>query len=235
MYKSKVLIIFVILLCLLFIVFEFNENYWMAEVSRSLIIPFITAIYLINKKNKSVYFTLFLVAFSVSDLISVLGYVFPVIPYDLEYYLGNSLYITAYVALSYEIIISLNFKYILKYFKLHIAILFMLNIYANYVLLNIVKEHVTGFDLRMEFFYNIFTLLLLTVSLLNYFYRDDKKAMVLFLGSLCITFSEVMQIAYFYISDKDLLNITYSILLILAFYFFYSQSKLEYEELLIIA
>ncbi len=207
----------------------------MAEVSKALIIPFITTIYLVNKKNKSAYFTLFLVAFAVSDIISILGYVFPTIPYDLEYYLCNSLYILAYFVLSYEIVISLNIKYITKYFKMHIAILIALNIYANYVLLNIVSEYVAGFELKLEVVYNIFTLLLLTVSLLNYFYRGDKKAMVMFLGSLCITFSEVIQIAYFYISDKDLLNLTYSMLLILAFYFFYSQSKMEYEELLIIA
>jgi len=102
-------------------------------------------------------------------------------------------------------------------------------------LLKILNEYVSGIELSLELLYNIFILSLLTVSLLNYFYRDDKKAMILFLGSLCISFSEVIQIAYYYIVDRQLLNVTYSMLLILAFYLFYVQSKLEYEELLIVA
>lgn len=232
MYKSKVLVSFVILLSLLFIIFQFNENYWMADYSRALIVPSITLLYLTNKQHKSLYFTIFLLTFSVSDLLTLFSSHLPV---GIEYYLGNLLYIIAYLALTCEILISLNIKYILKYFKIHIVVLFLLNIYANYVLLNIINEYLSGIELRLELLYNIFTLLLLTVSLLNYFYRDDKKGMILFLGSLCITFSEVMQIAYYYISDRDLLNVTYSLLLILAFYFFYNQSKLEYEELLIIA
>jgi len=217
---------------LLFIYFQFNENYWMADYSRALIVPIITLIYLISKKYKSLYFVIFLVAFSISDLLTLFSYS---LPHDFEYYLGNLLYIIAYLSLTYEIVVSLSIKYILKYFKMHVAVLLGLNIYANYVLLKILNEYVSGIELSLELLYNIFILSLLTVSLLNYFYRDDKKAMILFLGSLCISFSEVIQIAYYYISDRELLNVTYSILLILAFYFFYVQSKLEYEELLIVA
>ncbi len=215
-------------------VFQFNENYWMANVSRSLIVPFITLLYFAVNKNKSVYFTLFLVAFSISDLISIFSYY---LPNDLEYYLGNSLYIIAYLALSYEIILSIDIKYIFKYFKTHLFVLLILNIYANNVLHGIQQEYdyMTGIEVSFEIVYNIFTLLLLSVSLLNYFYRDDKKAFVIFLGTLCIVVSEVIQIAYYYIpevEDENMLSLTYSSLLILAFYFYYSQSKLDYEEVL---
>lgn len=233
MYKSKVLVSFVILLCLLFVVFQFNENYWKADVSRSLIVPLITLIYLLNKKNKSVFFTIFLVAFSISDFISLFSYY---LPNESEYYIGNTLYIIAYLALTYEIIRSIDLKYIFNHFKTHLFVLLILNIYANYVLLNIEQEYISGFELfGMEFIYNVFTLLLLSVSLLNYFYRDDKKAFILFLGTLCIVVSEVIQIAYYYIpevEDDSLLSVTYSSLLILAFYFYYSQSKMDYEEVL---
>lgn len=234
MFKSKVLVSFIILFSMLFIVFQSNENYWMADISRALIVPFITLLYLVSNKNKSIYFTLFLVAFSISDLISIFSFY---VPNNLEYYLGNSLYITAYLALSYEIILSINFKYIFKYFKAHLLVLLILNIYANYVLLGIQKEYeyLTVIEFSFEIVYNIFTILLLSVALLNYFYRDDKKAFVLFLGTLCIVVSEVIQIAYYYIpevEDNDILGFAYSLLLILAFYFYYSQSKLDYEEVL---
>ena len=231
MFKSKVVVSFIMLLCLLFLVFQFNENYWKADVTRALIVPMIALLYIINVKRKSTYFTLFLVAFSISDLITIFSYN---IPLDLEYFLGNSLYITAYLALTYEIIGSINMKHILNHFKIHVFILFVLNIYVNYVLIKIENEYVFGLEFSIELIYNVFALILLSVSLLNYFYHDDKKALILFLGSMCIVVSEVIQIAYYYISDKDLLNVSYSMLLIMAFCFYYYQSKMDYDEVLIV-
>ncbi len=235
MNKSKVVVTFVILLSMLFLVFQYNENYLMADVSKSLIVPFITLLYFIKNDNKSIYFTLFLVLFSISDMISLFGYY---LPNSFEYYLGNVLYIIAYSALSYEIILSIDIKYILKHFKGHLVVLIVLNIYTNYVLIGIEKEYISGSEFSVEFIYNVFTLLLLSVSLLNYFYRDDKKAFILFLGTLSIVVSEVIQIAYYYIpevEDNSILSVSYSLLLILAFYLYYSQSKLEYDEVLVLA
>ena len=235
MYKSKVLVSLVILLCMLFMVFHYQDNHYLAHVSRSLIVPCITLLYLIKNKNKSIFFTLFLVAFSFSDIISIFG---SYLPNDLQYFLGNSLYIVGYAALSYKIILSIDIKFVLEHFKAHLFVLLVLNIYSNYVLIGVEKEYVAGLEFIMEFIYNVFTLLLLSVSLLNYFYRDDKKAFILFLGTTCIVVSEVIQIAYYYIPEvenNDILGLSYSLLLIFAFYFFYSQSKLEYEEVLGIA
>lgn len=234
MNKSKVLVSFVLLLCMLFMVFQYNENYSMADVTRALIVPSITLLYLVGNRDKSMYFTLFLVIFSISDIVSLFGYYFPK---NFNYYFCNSLYIIAYIALSYEIILSIDFKYICKHFIGHLFVLFILNIYSNYVLFGIEQEslYMTGLELSFEIAYNVFTLLLLSVSLLNYFYRDDKKALVLFLGTLCIVVSEVIQIAYYYIpevEDDSVLSTTYSLLLIAAFYFYYSQTKLDYEEVL---
>ena len=73
-------------------------------------------------------------------------------------------------------------------------------------------------------------MLLLTVTLVNYISKDAKKAMNLLLGSLCIVFSEVIQVAYFYVSDINILGVVYSILLIIAFFFFYLQSSMAYEK-----
>ena len=220
---------------MLFMVFELRQNYRMADVSKALIVPIITLLYLVNNKRKSIFFTIFLVAFSISDLLSLINFNFV---FEFEYYLGNSLYILAYSALSYEIIRSIDLKYIFNHFKMHLFILLVLNIYANYVLVGIGKEYIGGVEFNMEFVYNVFTLLLLSVSLINYFYRDDKKSLVMFLGTLCIVVAEVLQIAYFYIpevEDASILSFTYSLLFILAFLFYYSQSKLEYEEVLVMA
>ncbi len=144
----------------------------------------------------------------------------------------------AYLAFSYEILLSISKKHILKYFKAHVIVLGIVNIYANYVLIKFQSDYVSSIDYIMELFYNVSTTILVSVSLLNYFYRDDKKALILFLGSLAIAVSEVIQIVYYYLmdgTDAHILNVSYSLFLILGFYFYYVQSKLEYEEVLVIA
>jgi hypothetical protein len=73
-------------------------------------------------------------------------------------------------------------------------------------------------------------MILLSAALLNYLSRDSKKAMNLLLGSLFIVFSEVIQVAYFYVSAISILGIMYIFLLILAFFFLIIQSKMTYEE-----
>ena len=82
----------------------------------------------------------------------------------------------------------------------------------------------------VEIIYNISMLLLLSASLLNYFYKDNKKSLFMFLGSLSIVFSEVIGVAYMYVAEQNLLNFISTTLTILAFYFFCKQTKLSNEE-----
>lgn len=197
--------------------------------------PLFALLYFVNTKEISPFFMIFLICYSVSDLISIYGFNRRL---EWEYYIGNSLYIMAYLCFSYEILLSISKKHILKYFKSHVIVLGIVNVYANYVLINFQSEYVSSLDYMLELFYNVSTTILVSVSLLNYFYRDDKKALILFLGSLSIAVSEVIQIVYYYLmggNDAHILNVSYSLLLILGFYFYYVQSKLEYEEVLVIA
>ena len=73
-------------------------------------------------------------------------------------------------------------------------------------------------------------MLLLSIALVNYISRDSKKAMNLLIGALCIVFSEVIQVAYFYVSEKIILGVVYSVLLVLAFTLFYIQSSMSYSK-----
>jgi hypothetical protein len=72
--------------------------------------------------------------------------------------------------------------------------------------------------------------MVLMVALLNFIYKDNKKALYLFIGSLCLVFSEFMDIAYIYIVQKSLLNILGTTFGVVAFYFFYQQSKILNEK-----
>lgn len=231
MYKSKVLISFIVICYVLFAFFEFKGNSVMAYNFNSVIVPLITLTYIFFIKKKRTLFFLFLIFYSISDLmgliISNLHINEPEKWYSLHYYIGNSLYILAYVFLVIKIIKSLNFIHVIKNFKIHLLVLSILNVYLVYVLQVIINPNlIMEGDYYLELMYNIVLVLLLSVALLNYFYRDNKKSLYLFIGSLLIVFSEVIDVAYLYITQKSLLNVLGTTLALGAFYFFYQQSKL---------
>jgi len=225
MYKSKAIIGCIILVYILSVFFQFTGNDNLSAIFRALILPIIAIAYFIFIKRKSLFFTLFLLCFSVSDLMLLIE---DKIPYLLNYYLGNALYLFAYLFLLLEISKSVSVSHVLRNFKLHILVLTALNIYIVYVLQVIVNPYVEIInEYYMELVYNIVMLSVLSVALINYFYRDNKKALYLFIGSLAIVFSEVIDIAYMYISNKAFLNFLATTLAVIAFYFFFKQANLK--------
>ena len=185
---------------------------------------------MLSIKNKNVLLSYFILCYALSDLavLVINQIVFDETDffYDFVFYIGNILCILAYIFLLIKICKSLNFKYIFKHFKMHLLVLSALNIFLIYVIQNVViPSAVFKFEYYFELFYNLLTFTLLSLSLLNYFYKDNKKALYIFLGTLCIVFSEMMDIAYFYISAKNILFFVSTTLTIIAFYFFYTQEK----------
>ena len=225
---SKIFIGLVLIIYILFAIFEFSGSFEIAYNLDSLILPIITLIYIVYSKKKNIFFLLFLLCYSISDLMGIFN---DYIPYKIDYYLGNSLYILAYFFLFVKIALSMSWFHVLRNFKIHLVVLTALNVYLVYVLQVIVSPYV-GMQGQyiLELVYNIMMLLVLTGALLNYFYRDNKKALYLFIGALCIVFSEVIEVAYIYISQKSLLGFLSTTLALGAFYFFYQQSKLVNEE-----
>ncbi|AUP77838.1 hypothetical protein [Flavivirga eckloniae] len=236
MYKSKVLGGFVLLVYVLFAFFEFRGDDTLAHSLDYVITPLIAITYLIFAQKKNVFFVLFILCYSVSDLIGLIishipePYIKQYELYQVDYFVGNLLFILAYLFLFIKISKSLSFFYVLRNFKIHLIVLTVLNIYLVYVLQLILSPNLEKFDeYFLEMTYNIVMLLLLSSALLNYFYRDNKKSLYLFIGALCIVFSEVMQVAYFYITERSLLNFISTTLTLTAFYFFYQQSQLLNE------
>ena len=228
MYKLRILISSVVLAYILFVVFQFGGHDVLATNFRALMLPLIALVYFLDDIKKTLFFTLFLIFYAISDFMILLD---DYISHSVSYYLGNSLYILAYVSLILENCKSVCLSHILRNFKLHLIVLIVLNVYIVHVLLVIVDPYVAGTnEYYIELIYNIVMLILLSMSLLNYFYRDNKKAFFLFIGSLSIVFSEVIGIAYIYVTQKDLLSFLSTTLGVLAFYFFYQQSKLDNKE-----
>lgn len=228
MNKLKVMVSLVLLVYLGFVIFQFRSNEFWANTLDAILLPLISIAYFKENKKPNLYFSLFLICYSVSDL---MVFIVDFMPYSYYYYFGNGLYIIAYMALLIKIIKSLSFQHIIKNFKLHLIVLTALNIYIAYVLHNIVNPYVgMTNEYFVEIAYNVSMLLVLTASLLNYFYRDDKKSLLIFLGSLSIVFSEVLGVAYMYVDQQNLLNFLVTTLTLLAFYFYFTQSNLKNEE-----
>lgn len=230
MYKSKVLVGFVIMCYLLFAIFEFSGYEKVAYYLHSLIVPLITLVYLLFANKKNNLFLLFLIFYSLSDL---LGLIIGGLPfegsqklYDFEYYFGNLLYILSYLFLIIKISKSIKLKHIVKHFKVHVISLTALSVYLVYVLQETISAGlIIEEDYYFELIYNIVTVLLLPLSLLNYFYRDNKKALFLFMGSLFIVFAEVMDVAHIYVKEMSILNFLSTTFALVAFYFYYQQAK----------
>lgn len=240
MSKSIIWVGLVLVLYVSFIICEIGNEFNLAFLLNSLIVPVIAIAYFLFSKNKNIYFSLFLILYSVSEILGVtihyilyynLPYNESLIFYEYDYYIGSSLYVLGYMFLLLKITKTISFRHTLKNFKIHLIVLTALNIYLIYVLQFIVKSDLNyKFQYSMELVYNIIMLMLLSAALLSYFYRDNKKSLYLFIGALFIVFSEVIDIAYNYIDQRAFLSIIGTSLTLCAFYFFYQQTKLVYDR-----
>lgn len=231
MSKSKVLVGFVVIVYILFSIFEFSGKYKLSLYFDSLIIPLITLIYMLYVKKKDICFLMFLLFYGMTDLFVMVINFIPnkesFLIFEFKYYIGNTMYIIAYLFLFIKVSKSLSLMHVIKNFKIHLIVLTILNVYLIYVLQVIVKPNVVmDVDYYFELVYNIITLSLLSIALLNYFYRDNQKSLYLFLGILCLVFSEVIEIAFIYIAQRSILTFLATTLCLGAFYFLFQQSKL---------
>ncbi|TBN04383.1 hypothetical protein EYD45_07130 [Hyunsoonleella flava] len=228
MCSPKVLACMVGSIYALFVYFLFSGKLFYADATSALILPIITIAYFCNVEKRSLYFVLFLVLYSISDLMIIFS---DKLSYHIDYFIGNGLYILAYIALTIEIGRNLSLSYILKHYLFSIIVLFILNSYIAYVLLQIVNPYLDlGAEYILEIVYNASMLMILSLALLNYFYKDSRKAFYILVGAICIVFAEVINIAYLYVSHQNLLNFFTISLGLVGFYFLYEQAKLKYRK-----
>jgi len=240
MFKSKVLFGFVLICYILFAIYEISGDFIVSFYYHALIVPSLTVFYIffINPKNK--FFLLFLICFSIPQ---ILGSILTAVSvsgleenlkknfYDIEYYISNTFFVLAYIFLSVKIIKSINFRYILRSFTIHIVVLIVLDCYLLYVLHSVINPNLAfENDYYLEVVYNIVILSLLSFALLNFLYRDNKKSLYLFLGVLFVVFSEVIDVAYIYVTERSILRFVSTTLSFVAFYFFFQQTTLRNDD-----
>lgn len=235
MQKRKLLLGVIITLVVTFIGFRIFQQEMIADFIRPVILPLVTVYYCISGYNKSSYFFFFLLTYAISELLGIFYYYATVseLADNLLYFGCNLLYILAYIFLILEVLKSMNIAEIMNRFAVHIIILLVLDVYCIILVSDVAiksENLTTVYDHILEYTYNLVIMVLLTITLINYLARDSKKAMNILLGALCIVFSEVIQVAYFYVSEINILGIVYTVLLVLAFGFFYLQTGMEYEH-----
>lgn len=211
----------IVLLACLFITGVLFGIEALSNYSRAFIFPFFVCLYFLDSDKKNNFFAAFLIAFSTAELIKV----FWDFDYSLFSKVSNIAYIIAYLSLIIYIIQGFNLKRLIGKFKIHISILLLFNGYIIFVLNQMILADKTievfTFNFLIECLYNVCILLLLSFSLVNYLYHDSKKDLLLFLASVCIVFSEMVQVAYIFMSEQYILNVIYSVLMATGFYFMY--------------
>lgn len=175
-------------------------------------------------------FFLFLLFFTLAEIIGFIYWFIPVEwlqTLDFTYYGANLLYITAYIFLIRHVLNGIEFRKMLKRFAGPAIILLILDIFCVYIVTDTAGSDFSSAEYILEFSYNGVIMVLLSVALLNYLNKDTNKAMLFLIGTIFIVFSEIIQMAYFYIVDSNDLSATYATFLVMAFLFLYLQSQLS--------
>lgn len=235
MYISKILGVVLILLSILFLGLQYQAFEIEASGVKAFTLLVLTIFYMLKVKKKHSLFLMFLIFFTVAELFNYITWIenVDIDPnIDYYYYIGNGLYILAYSFLIARIISNVNMPEVLRRFPLQTILLIGLGIFVVYLVTDTTKDRLNISEYTLEFSYNAVIMVLLSVSFLNYMYHDDKKSMNLLIGSICILFSEILQLAYFYIADFNILNLLCSVFIVMAFLFYFLQSRLKNDEII---
>lgn len=232
MSKIKVLKALSITIAIAFITLQVLELEFYGAALKVLLFSELTLLYHIEVKEKSWFFRLFLYLFTMGVAIDFIAWLLvfsdKFVFESLFYYSVNMLFITSYAVIIAKMLSALNLKSVIKKLPIHILVLLILDVFSVIIVTETTEKVLNSAEYMLEFIYNSVVMILLSVALLNYIYRDDIKSMNMLLASILIVFSEIIQMAYFYIEDDNTFNIMCSVLLVGAFVFFYIQSTLKH-------
>lgn len=234
MKNNKILITVLVLFSVVFLALQLFRYEMQASGIRALLLVILTMLYCNRVENKRIYFFMFLGAFTISEILNFFSWFIVSNNVDYSYYITNGLYILSYIFLIIQVLKNINIKKLFSKLWIHILVLFTLDVFCVFIVTDTIKLQVEFNQYIVEFVYNIVIMVLLSIAVINYIYREDKKAMNFLLGSIFIVFSEVIQLAYFYISHSNILNVICSLFLVIAFVFFYLQAQLKHEDVLTI-
>lgn len=231
MLVNRIIKIVLLLLGGVFVVLEgFAFEIEAAAVSACILI-LLTTLYCSWTNKKSKYFIWFLVLFTVAYVINYVSWFSsPLEQNDIDYYyyVSNILFIVSYILLIARITANIKLKTVLKELFIPLVILIVLDVFCVVLLTDTAKSALTLEEYIIEFTYNAVIMALLSAALINYMYRYDNKSMLFLVGAICMIFSEIIQLAYYYVLEDRSLGFIYSFFFIIALMFFYIQSQMQF-------
>lgn len=233
MLVNKIIKLVLLLLGGIYIVLEGLALEQEGAILSTITLVLLTWLYVGWSKHKSRFFLWFLIAFTLSKLLSLFAWYgpkFEIAGADYYYYVANILYILAYLFLIIKISRSLNFKKVFSELTIPILVLIVLDIFCVSLITDTAQSSFSYYQYILEFTYNAVVMLLLSFALINYMYRNNNKSMLFLIGSIFIVFSEIIQLAYYYILPEDSLGYAYAFFLVVAFVFLYMQSQFKVTE-----
>lgn len=202
----------------------------MSDYSWIFVFPLFAYLYYGLTKEHNHFFGFFLIGFSIVEMLKIVFNGNELI----GVYGANYLIIATYLSLIIFLVKDLEIKKIFKDFKLPMIVLVVFNVYIIYALNEMILEDPKVETSSLEFvtnvIYNVFIQLVLSLALIHYLYHQTKQSLLLFLASVCIVFSEMVQVAYLFISSEQILEIIYSMLMGLGFYFLYVYIKIRHFD-----
>lgn len=231
MIANKVLKIGLLFLGIMYIVLESFALEIEGEAVGAITLILLTYLYFKWTEYKNSLFLLFLIGFSLAHVFGFFAYYSSqTAGGEIEslYYISNIIYILSYVFLIIRLLLSLDLKTVFLQLPIPILVLVILDIFCVSIVTSTTETVLSLNQYVLEYTYNAIIMMLLSVALINYMYRNDNKSMLLLIGSICIVFSEIIQLAYYYIIENTDLSFIHSLFLVVAFLLFYIQSQLAF-------
>ncbi|RCT54455.1 hypothetical protein [Winogradskyella sp. KYW1333] len=228
---SKILKVKLLILGGIFIVLQGMTFQIEGAAVSAIILILLTVLYCGWTANKSRLFCWFLGLYTLGHILSYSAWYGPDLhkgDIDYFYYIANILFILAYIFLILKILIKLDYRAVFSKLSIPLFILIVLDVFCVSIVTETAQGVLEFYEYILEYIYNTIIMVLLSLALINYMYRNDIKSMMFLMGSICIAFSEIIQLAYFYVMEDKILGFIYSFFLVVAFIFFYRQSQLEY-------
>jgi len=233
MKKDKTLKVSLVAFALLFLVLQLFGYEIQASGVRAVLLVLLMILYRISVYKKQLFFYLFLSFFCLGDIVTFINWL--VSKFDVGllgqiYLIGNCCYILAYTMLIVYVFKKLQFKKVFPRFLFHVLVLIVLDVLFVINVTETATEALEVYEYWVEFIYNSLLMILLSLTLLNVAQNENKRSMSLLIGAICIVFSEVIQMAYFYVSDNNILNILSALFIMTAFGYLYFHSILDDGE-----
>ncbi len=192
--------------------------------------PLLIIYYYKIPSNKNKYLLSFLALYATGELLGYLNF-----NYKLSISLvntANAIIILSYISIIILIISKLNIKRLIKQFIVQILILSVVGLFLFLELNEMMglmyfsnPDRVELTEYTIGIIYNLSIVVLLAISLLNYFYHDSKTALKLLIACALLIFSEFVQIARYVALSQKILQEVYILLLAISYFVFFLYLK----------